>query len=87
MPRFRKSREVVWKALDTPEMTTLGNKDFKIQLAFDKGLYTTPWITFYSFNPILVLSRLDIVFIYSDSVIVDFKVYPDCTLDAAWTSF
>jgi hypothetical protein len=80
MPRFKIPREVLWRSLETEELKTLNNQDFKFQLAFDKGLYQTPWLTLYSYNPMMVLKKLDVVFTYSDSVIVDFKVYPECAL-------
>ena len=78
MPRFMIPREVQWSSLDSSEVQPLEGADYKFMLSFDKGLYETPWLSLYSANPLLVLKRLDIVFTYSESEIVDFKVYPEC---------
>lgn len=79
LPRFKVAREVVWNTLDMEQVNTLNNREFKLQLSFDRGLFQTSWIALYSYNPLLVLRRCDFVFIYSDSTIVDLKVYPEYT--------
>lgn len=61
------------------QMDGLSGQEFKTQLAFDRGLFQTNWFAVISTNPQLVLSQLDITFIYSDSVIVDVKIQTDCT--------
>jgi len=78
---------VLWQMLDNQEeLAALNQQEYKIQLAFERGLFQTPWLTLYSQNPMLVMSRLYIVFIYSDSVIVDFKAYPECAFCLPKTS-
>lgn len=62
------------------QMTKLEGQEFKLQLAFDRGLFQTNWFPAISTNPQLVLRQLDITFIYSDSVIIDAKIETDCTL-------
>lgn len=79
LPRFKVARQIVWHKLDMEQVKSLNNREFKIQLAFERGLFQTSWIALYSYNPLLVLKRCDIVFIYNDGHIVDLKVYPECT--------
>lgn len=60
------------------EIQALNGQEYKLQLAFDRGLFQTQWFPLFSSNPQLVLKELDITFIYSDSVIVDVKTLTEC---------